>query len=103
MIEAGWEAIDLLALAPTKLVWIHRQRQRRQIECEMRGLLNSVAAANTGANGGDAAKARFRALETELQALGKTIGGNPQTPMAPQSQMPGSAAEFAAMMEKQKL
>jgi hypothetical protein len=64
----------------------------------MRWLLNATAAVNTGVNGGDAMKARFRDLQRELQRLGEPASPDDTEPI---SQTPRSQAEFEAMLREE--
>lgn len=65
-------------------------------------MLNATAAANTGANGGEAAQRRFNELEREVKRLNKGIA-TAEKSAAPKSKMPLCKEDFERMMAEENL
>ena len=86
-------------MSPARLLWVHDRHKRSQVQSEIRWLLNATAAANTGANGGDAAADRLHELQRELNRFA-TPSGEGRGEGGPVSQMPLSSADFERMMKE---
>ena len=82
-------------MSPAQLVWTQQQHTAREIKAEIRWLLSATAAANTGANGGDAAKDRLELLQDELKTLCNQVAD-----AEPKSNTPLSAEEFAEWVNR---
>lgn len=82
------------AFSVAKLVWVMDERRVRELKREIRQLVTTAAAMNTGANGGDAASDRLKVLETELHG----IRNRDAKPLEPASQTPLNQEDFERMM-----
>jgi hypothetical protein len=86
-------------MSPAELEWIYKRHQAREIKGEMRWLLNAVAAAHTGSNGGDMTADRLEMLEDELKALCNEVADNGER-REPKSKTPLSAEEFMDWLKR---